>query len=153
MCSSWRDYSLLLLLYFKLFSSKNANSRSDINGAYRMKNLSAWRKVHRMHAFKMFVTAVWLLLLLSAIFSVPELGTMSKNSFGETALGIRSLWGIHSSRTLVPPPPSPLPMKQQTYIDGVRFLIILLDFFLGSSQEFWSVNIIKPRLLQLNFKL
>ena len=105
MCSSCRDYILLLLLYFKLFSSKNANSRSDINGAYRMKNLSAWRKVHRMHAFKMFVTAVWLLLLLSAIFSVPELGTMSKNSFGETALGIRPLWGVYSSRTHVPPPP------------------------------------------------
>ena len=106
MCSSWRDYILLLLPYFKLFSSKNAS------GAYRMENLSAWRKVHKMHAFKMFITAVWLLLLLSAIFSVPELGTMSKNSFRETALGIRPLWGIHSSRTLVPPPP-PFPWNSR----------------------------------------
>ena len=106
-----------------------------------------------MHVLKCFKIPLFDLLLLSAILSVRELRTMSKNSFEETALGIRPLCmgdSLHSyPRTLVPS----LPIKQQTYINGVQFLIIVLDFFLGSSQEFWSVNIIEPRLLQLNFKL
>ena len=40
---SW-GYFLLLLLYFKLLSCMNASSGSDINSAYRMENLSAWKR-------------------------------------------------------------------------------------------------------------
>ena len=59
-------------------------------------------------------------------------------------LGKRPTWEIYS-RTMPPR------VKKQTYVNGVQFLTFVLDFFLGSSQEFRSVDIIKPRLLQLNF--